>query len=71
MNAAKPAVNVGALIGHTALRNNQMDRLDRAATPQEIDGMRAQREEALANGALGLSSGRAYGSAFAAPDSRK
>ena len=32
VNAARPAVNVGALIGHTALRNNQMDRLDRAAT---------------------------------------
>ena len=41
VNAARPAVNVGALIGHTALRSNQMDRLDRAATPQEIDGMRA------------------------------
>ena len=67
VNAARPAVNVGALIGHTALRNNQMDRLDRAATPQEIEGMRAQLEEALANGALGLSSGLAYGSAFAAP----
>ncbi|MPW16064.1 amidohydrolase family protein [Paraburkholderia sp. CNPSo 3157] len=67
VNAAKPSVNVSALIGHTALRNNHMDRLDRAATPQEIDGMRAQLEEALANGALGLSSGLAYGSAFAAP----
>ena len=29
---AQPAVNVGALVGHTALRNNHMDRLDRAAT---------------------------------------
>jgi len=67
VNAAKPSVNVGALIGHTALRNNHMDRLDRAATAREIDGMRAQLEEALANGALGLSSGLAYGSAFAAP----
>jgi N-acyl-D-aspartate/D-glutamate deacylase len=67
VNAARPAVNVGALIGHTALRNNHMDRLDRAATPQEIKGMRAQLEEALKNGALGLSSGLAYGSAFAAP----
>ena len=67
VNAARPAVNVGALIGHTALRNNQMDRLDRAATAQEIEGMRAQLEEALKHGALGLSSGLAYGSAFAAP----
>lgn len=67
VNQAKPSVNVGALIGHTALRNNHMDRLDRAATREEIDGMRAQLEEALANGALGLSSGLAYSSAFAAP----
>ncbi|VXB50124.1 D-aminoacylase [Burkholderia sp. 8Y] len=67
VNDARPAVNVGALIGHTALRNNHMDRLDRAATADEIDGMRAQLEEALDNGALGLSSGLAYGSAFNAP----
>ena len=67
VNEARPAVNVGALIGHTALRNNHMDRLDRAATADEIEGMRAQLEEALENGALGLSSGLAYGSAFSAP----
>jgi len=67
VNAAQPSVNVAALIGHTALRNNQMDRLDRAATAQEIEQMRAQLKEALAHGALGLSSGLAYGSAFAAP----
>jgi len=67
VNVARPAVNVGALIGHTALRNNHMDRLDRGASPAEIDGMRAQLEEALAHGALGLSSGLAYGSAFNAP----
>ena len=32
--AARPAVNVAALVGHTALRNNHMDRLDRAATDE-------------------------------------
>jgi N-acyl-D-amino-acid deacylase len=67
VNAARPSVNVAALIGHTALRNNQMDRLDRAASAPEIEQMRAQLKEALAHGALGLSSGLAYGSAFAAP----
>jgi N-acyl-D-amino-acid deacylase len=67
VNEARPAVNVGALIGHTALRNNHMDRLDRGASPDELEGMKAQLEEALANGALGLSSGLAYGSAFCAP----
>ncbi len=63
---ARPAVNVGTLIGHTALRNNHMDRLDRTATEDEIAGMRAQLEEALAGGALGLSSGLAYLSANSA-----
>ncbi len=62
-----PAVNVGALVGHTALRNNHMEQLDRAATPDEISAMRAQLTDALAGGALGLSSGLAYLSANAAP----
>ena len=61
---AKPAVNVGTLIGHTALRNNHMDDLFRAATSEEISAMRAQLCEALQQGGLGLSTGLAYGSAF-------
>lgn len=64
---AQPAVNVAALVGHTALRNNHMDRLDRAATPAEIEHMQAQLSEALHAGALGLSSGLAYLSANSAP----
>jgi N-acyl-D-aspartate/D-glutamate deacylase len=63
---AQPAANVGALVGHTALRNNHMDRLDRTATNEEVDAMRAQLREALDGGALGLSSGLAYASANAA-----
>ena len=63
---AKPAVNVASLVGHTALRNNHMDRLDRTATKCEIEAMRAQLREALDGGALGLSSGLAYVSASAA-----
>jgi N-acyl-D-amino-acid deacylase len=66
IRAAHPAVNVGALVGHTALRNNHMDRLDRAATKSEIEAMLAQLREALDGGALGLSSGLAYLSAQAA-----
>lgn len=64
---AQPAVNVAALVGHTSLRNNHMDRLDRAATAAETERMQAQLSEALDNGALGLSSGLAYLSANAAP----
>jgi N-acyl-D-amino-acid deacylase len=67
VNAARPAVNVAALVGHTALRNNHMDRLDRAATPSEIAAMRAQLLASLQHGALGLSSGLAYLSAYSAP----
>ena len=63
---AKPAVNVAALVGHTALRSNQMDRLDRAATPREMVAMKAQLTEALDHGALGLSTGLAYLSAYSA-----
>jgi N-acyl-D-amino-acid deacylase len=43
-----------------------MDRLDRIATGNEIAAMRAQLQEALDGGALGLSSGLAYLSANAA-----
>ncbi|HEX3893115.1 MAG TPA: D-aminoacylase [Terracidiphilus sp.] len=66
IRAARPATNVGALIGHTALRNNHMDRLDRAATPGEVASMRSDLVDALTGGALGLSTGLAYGSARSA-----
>jgi len=66
VGTVRPAVNVAALIGHTALRNNQMDRLDRSATEAEIEAMQDQLREALEGGALGLSSGLAYLSANAA-----
>lgn len=67
VNAAKPAVNVAALVGHTTLRNNHLDRLDRAATTGETEAMRVQLREALDHGALGLSTGLAYVSAYSAP----
>ncbi len=66
VNKTQPAVNVAALIGHTALRNNHMDRLDRTANADEIAQMRVQLRESLQEGALGLSSGLAYASAFSA-----
>ncbi|MGB6690058.1 MAG: D-aminoacylase [Terracidiphilus sp.] len=66
IRAARPAVNVAALVGHTALRNNHMDRLDRAANESEIASMRAQLQQSLEAGALGLSTGLAYLSANAA-----
>lgn len=67
LDEANPAVNVAALVGHTALRQNHMDRLDRAATGDEVAAMRTELEDALQAGALGLSSGLAYANANAAP----
>ncbi|MHB2009140.1 MAG: N-acyl-D-amino-acid deacylase family protein, partial [Acidobacteriaceae bacterium] len=66
ISVAQPAVNVAALVGHTALRNNHMGRLDRTATTAEIAGMRTQLQEALDHGAAGLSTGLAYLSAYSA-----
>lgn len=66
VDAAKPSVNVAALAGHTALRSNHMDVLDRPAIAAEVRAMRAQLEEALEHGALGLSTGLAYASARSA-----
>lgn len=66
VDAARPAVNVAALIGHTALRSNHLDDLYRTAKPLEIAAMRAQLRDSLESGALGLSTGLAYASAFSA-----
>ena len=63
---AVPSVNVAALVGHTALRSNHLDQLDRSAGAAEICAMREQLAESLQAGALGLSSGLAYASAFSA-----
>jgi N-acyl-D-amino-acid deacylase len=69
LDADPPAVNVAGLVGHTTLRASTLDRLDRAATPDELHRMGAALEEALAAGAAGLSSGLAYSTAAAAPAS--
>ncbi len=67
VEAARPAVNVGAFAGHTTLRSNVLESLDRPATATEIKAMCAQLSESLAHGALGLSTGLAYASARSAP----
>lgn len=64
VEAAKPAVNVAALVGHTSLRATHMQHLDREATETEIEAMRTQLAESLAQGAIGLSTGLAYRNAF-------
>ncbi len=51
--SSKPSLNVGTLIGHTALRNNHMDDLFRPATADEIAAMRADLRLALSQGGWG------------------
>lgn len=63
VQVATPSVNVGALVGHTAIRNNHMDSLAREATNVELAAMTDQLRGALEDGALGMSSGLAYASA--------
>ena len=67
LDAAPAAVNAAALVGHSTLRVGAMDALDRAATPKEIEVMRARLAEALDAGAIGFSTGLAYPPAAAAP----
>lgn len=63
LRAAPSSVNVAAMVGHSTLRGLAMDNLDRPATPAEIAAMRAHVEEALAAGAIGLSTGTFYATA--------
>lgn len=66
VQAACPAVNVAALIGHTTLRAVAMSAYDRAASDSEIAVMAQHLDRALSEGALGLSSGLFYQPAHAA-----
>jgi N-acyl-D-amino-acid deacylase len=54
------AVNVAALVGHTTLRVRTMSTVDRPANADEIAAMQRLLDEALAAGALGLSTGTFY-----------
>ena len=63
IDSLQPAVNVAALVGHTSLRVNSMKDLFKTASPYEIQAMQEDLEEAMASGALGLSTGLAYATA--------
>ena len=56
-----PAANAGLLVGHSALRLDTMDDVDRPATASEIDAMRERLAEGMEAGALGFSTGLIYG----------
>lgn len=67
VEAARPAINGAFLIGHSLLRFDAMN-LDvgRPATPVEIGTMRDKLDQALKEGAVGMSSGLFYPPAMAA-----
>ena len=60
LDSRPAATNAACLVGHTTLRVATMSRLDRAATPAETACMQALAREALAAGAVGLSTGAYY-----------
>ena len=66
VEAAKPAVNVAALIGHTTLRACTMTDLNQPANEAEVASMAKHLAQAMQDGALGLSSGLFYQPAEAA-----
>ena len=66
VNAARPAVNVAALMGHTALRMRHLADLRQPANEAERSAMAQDMQEAMDAGALGLSSGIFYTEAYAA-----
>jgi N-acyl-D-amino-acid deacylase len=66
LDAAPPGINVVPLVGHTSIRVNQVDDLERTATADEIAAMHAEVAKALDAGAFGLSTGVYYPPARAA-----
>ncbi len=66
VEAARPSVNVAALVGHGTLRVGRMDDVNRNATAPEIADMRDQLAASLAAGAIGLSTGLHYKTSNAA-----
>ena len=60
IEACRPAVNVAALVGHGALRQEAMGLERRDPTPDELSRMRRMVTEAMEAGAVGLSTGLIY-----------
>jgi N-acyl-D-amino-acid deacylase len=67
LRARPAATNCALLVGHSSLRVQTMDDVARAAGPAEIARMRELVDEALAAGAIGVSTGLYYEPAAAAP----
>jgi dihydroorotase/N-acyl-D-amino-acid deacylase len=60
VEAARPAINVGAFIGHGSVRSAVMGAANRTATPDELERMRELVRTGMREGAFGLSTGLFY-----------
>lgn len=60
VDAARPAINVVALVGHSSLRVAAMRDLERPASSRELDAMIGMLDDAMRVGAGGLSTGVFY-----------
>ena len=58
--ALKKSINFGTFIGHGSVRDHVMGKADRHAAPEELTQMQAVVEQAMKDGAFGLSSGLIY-----------
>lgn len=67
LSAAKPSINVVCLAGHLAIKASVMGYDDRPASAEEVQRMRDLLTEALAEGAVGLSTGLMYAPLSFAP----
>lgn len=57
---ARPAINYATLVGHNTVRRAVMETGRRAATPAELERMRAIVRQAMLDGAVGFSTGLQY-----------
>jgi N-acyl-D-amino-acid deacylase len=60
LDALEKSVNIGSFIGQGSIRAAVMGNVNRPATPEEIDRMRALVEQGMKDGAFGLSTGLFY-----------
>ncbi|MEZ5285784.1 MAG: amidohydrolase family protein [Vicinamibacterales bacterium] len=60
IEAARPAINVGAFIGHGSVRSAVVGQANRVATADELERMKALVRTGMREGAFGLSTGLFY-----------
>jgi N-acyl-D-amino-acid deacylase len=60
IDSLRPSINIASLVGHNTVREQVMKRDDRAPTAEEQQKMEALVEQAMKEGAVGLSTGLIY-----------